>query len=61
MQQYPKVLYGKKGCDDLSDYVIVSDEEEEKTARENGYAPLDEVRQSYNDETRTRANRSSRR
>jgi hypothetical protein len=60
MQQYPKVLYGRKGWEDLADFIVVSNEDEEKKARANGYAALNEARPTYNDEARQRTTRSSR-
>jgi hypothetical protein len=59
MQEFPKVLYGK-GWDDISDFVVVIDEDEEKKARDSGYAALNEARPTYNRETRQQTTRSSR-
>jgi hypothetical protein len=39
MNEYPKMLYGS-GWDDLSDNVVVDNEEEEAMAREDGYTDL---------------------
>lgn len=40
--EYPKMLYGSAGWDDLGDCRIVVDPDEEKSARSDGYKPLEE-------------------
>lgn len=38
--EYPKMLFGKNGWDDLADCQLVADAEQEKAARKAGYAEL---------------------
>ena len=40
MNEYPKMLYSKKGWGDLNDCQMVQDATEEKAARKKGYADL---------------------
>lgn len=42
MNEYPKMLYGPKGWEDLSDMVTVLDADEEYKARADGYRMLNE-------------------
>lgn len=41
--EYPKILYGAGGWDDLSDHRIVMNAVEEDAARSDGYAELSPV------------------
>lgn len=40
MNEYPKMLYGKNGWNDLNDCRMVQDADEEKVARKKGYTDL---------------------
>ncbi|MDE2439564.1 MAG: hypothetical protein KGP14_00965 [Betaproteobacteria bacterium] len=46
--EYPKMLYGPKGWDDLSDSRLVADADEEEKARSEGYDDLGPVADEAN-------------